>query len=231
MIEAVEASLRRLQTDYIDLYQLHQVDEATPLEEIVRTMDDLVRSGKVRYLGVSNYPAWRIALMLGIAEARGCERLISDQPRYNILFRDIENEIVPLCLHEGVGIMAYNPLAGGFLTGRYQKGQNPDEGTRFTLQRAGAMYQQRYWHEAQFDVVEEMKAFFAPRGKSLAQVAAAWVLKRPGVTCAILGASRVDQIKETLGAVDLALDPEEQQICDDAWFKLPRPTDPTVATR
>ena len=231
ILEAAEASLRRLQTDYIDLYQMHSVDETTPLEEIVRALDDLVRSGKVRYVGVSNYPAWRIALMLGIADRRGWERLASDQPRYNLLFREIEHEIVPLCQHEGVGILAYNPLAGGFLTGRYRKGQEPLEGTRFGLARAGRLYQERYWQEAQFDAVEALRGFFGQRGRSLAEVALAWVLGRPDITSAILGASRAEQLRETLPAIDLQMSDEELEFCEQVWFRIPRSPNPSVATR
>lgn len=231
VLQAVDASLRRLQTDYIDLYQMHQVDVTTPLEEIAGTLDDLVRTGKVRYVGVSNYPGWRIALMLGIADRRGWERLASDQPRYNLLFREIEHEIVPLCRQEGVGILPYNPLAGGFLTGRYRKGQEPEQGTRFTLERAGRFYQERYWHDTQFDAVEELRRFFDERGRSLAQVALAWVLGRPGVTSAILGASKAEQLRETLPAVDLELTDEELAFCDQIWYRIPRSSNPAVATR
>jgi aryl-alcohol dehydrogenase-like predicted oxidoreductase len=231
IIHAVEASLVRLQTDYIDLYQMHQVDETTPLEEIAGTLDDLVRQGKVRYVGVSNYPAWRIALMLGVAERLGWVRPASNQPRYNLLYREIENEIVPLCRHEGVGLLAYNPLAGGFLTGRYEKGQEPEEGTRFTLPGAGEMYRRRYWQDAYFDAVAAFRAFFEPRGRPLAQVALKWVLSRPGVTSAILGASRAEQMGDTLPAIELQLTVEEIAFCDDLWYRIPRPRDPFVASR
>jgi aryl-alcohol dehydrogenase-like predicted oxidoreductase len=231
ILQAVDASLRRLQTDYIDLYQMHQVDETTPLEEIARTLDDLVRAGKVRYVGVSNYPAWRIALMLGIADRYGWERLASDQPRYNMLFREIEHEVVPLCRQEGVGILPYNPLAGGLLTGRYRKGQEPEQGTRFTLDRAGRFYRERYWHDAQFDAVEELRRFFDQRERSLAQVALAWVLGRPGISSTILGASRAQQLRETLPAVDLEMTDEELAFCDQIWYRIPRSSNPAVATR
>jgi aryl-alcohol dehydrogenase-like predicted oxidoreductase len=221
ILQAVDASLRRLQTDYIDLYQMHRVDETTPMEETLRTLDDLVRAGKARYVGVSNYPAWRIALMLGIADRYGWERPASVQPRYNLLFRGIEDEIVPLCQHAGLGILPYNPLAGGFLTGRYQKGTEPEEGTRFALPRAGQMYRQRYWHDAQFEAVERLRDFFKPQGRSLAQVALAWVIGRPGITSTILGASRAEQLSETLPAVDLKLTDQEVAFCDQIWQGLP----------
>jgi aryl-alcohol dehydrogenase-like predicted oxidoreductase len=231
VLQAVDASLSRLQTDYIDLYQMHQLDETTPMEEIVRTLDDLVRAGKVRYVGVSNYPAWRIALMLGIADRHAWERLASVQPRYNLLLREIEDELVPLCQHAGVGIIAYNPLAGGFLTGRYRKGQEPEEGTRFALPRAGRIYRQRYWYDAQFDAVERLRDFFGPRQRSLAQVALAWALGRPGITSAILGASRAEQLRETLPAVELKLTDEELAFCDQIWYGIPRSPNPAVTTR
>jgi aryl-alcohol dehydrogenase-like predicted oxidoreductase len=191
----------------------------------MRTLDDLVRWGKVRYIGVSNWTAWRMALAIGLSEKRGWERIVCDQPRYNILYREIESEIVPLCQDQGIGIIAYNPLAGGFLTGKHQKGAEPEEGTRFTLRRAGANYRQRYWHDAQFDAVEEMKEFFTPRGRSLAQVATSWVMNQPGITSAILGASRAEQIVESLGAVDVTLDDEELAFCNDIWLQLPRQTE------
>jgi aryl-alcohol dehydrogenase-like predicted oxidoreductase len=214
ILQAVDASLTRLQMDYIDLYQMHRVDETTPMEETLRTLDDLVRVGKVRYVGVSNYPAWRIALMLGIADRHGWELLASVQPRYNLLFRDIEEEIAPLCQHAGLGILPYNPLAGGFLTGRYKKGAEPEEGTRFTLPRAGQIYRQRYWHDAQFEAVDRLRDFFEPRGRSLAQVALAWVLDQPGITSTILGASRAEQLEQTLPAVALKLSAEELAFCN-----------------
>lgn len=232
IMSAVEGSLRRLQTDYIDLYQMHQVDYSTPLEETVRALSDLVQSGKVRYIGVSNYPAWRMALMLGMAREHGWHAIVSDQPRYNMLYREIETEILPLARDQGIGIMAYNPLAGGFLSGRYVKGQDWQEGTRFGLAGgSGENYRKRYWQDAQFDAVRELQDFFSARGRSLAQVAISWVLNRPGITSAIVGASRVEQIRETLPAVDLQLDEEELAFCNEAWFKIPRPSDPELSAR
>jgi aryl-alcohol dehydrogenase-like predicted oxidoreductase len=169
--------------------------------------------------------------MLGIANRHGWERLASEQPRYNLLHRHIEAELVPLCEHAGLGIVAYNPLAGGFLAGRYRKGQEPEEGTRFTLPRAGQIYQQRYWHEAHFDAVQRLRDFFGPRERSLAQVAVAWVLGRPGITSAILGASCAEQLSETLPAVELELADDELAFCDQIWYGIPRSSNPAVATR
>ena len=148
---AVDESLRRLGTDVIDLYQVHAFDPVTPIEETLRALDDVVRSGKVRYIGCSNYPAWRLGEALATSDRLGIARYDSLQPRYNLLYRDIETELLPLARAAGLGVIVYNPLAGGFLSGKYQAGETPREGTRFTLGGAGRMYQARYWHDAQFD--------------------------------------------------------------------------------
>jgi aryl-alcohol dehydrogenase-like predicted oxidoreductase len=228
---AVEASLQRLQTDYLDLYQVHWPDPQTPIEETLLALNDLVRSGKVRYIGCSNFPAWRLATALWTSDKLNIARFDCDQPRYNILYREIENEILPLCQEQGLGVIAYNPLAGGFLTGRYQANQTVQDGTRFGLQRAGELYQKRYWQTAQFEAVEELRQFFAGRNKPLAQVALAWVLGQPAITSAILGASKPEQLKESIKAVELKLDEEEKQVCNSIWYRLPRLEDPAVALR
>ena len=147
---ACEASLRRLKVDHVDLYQAHFPDPETPLDETLRAFEDLVRSGKVRYIGCSNYAAWQIALGLGMSEREGWARFDCLQPRYNILYREIETEILPLCRDQGLGVIVYNPLAGGLLTGKYQPGDPPIPGTRFTLGAAGEMYRDRYWRAAEF---------------------------------------------------------------------------------
>jgi len=231
IVSAIEASLRRLKTDYLDLYQTHQPDAETPIEETLAALDDLVHRGLVRYLGSSNYPAHLLAKALWTSDKHGYARYESNQPRYNILYREIENEIVPLCRAEEVGLIVYNPLAGGFLTGRYQPGQEVSEGTRFSLNQAGKFYQQRYWQSAQFEAVENLKHFFAARGRSLTEVALAWVLAQPGVTCAILGASRAEQLEQSLPGIAIQLSAEELAFCDQIWFDLPRLKDPTVALR
>lgn len=222
IIKAVDDSLRRLQTDYIDLYQTHSPDPDTPLEETLRALDDLVRQGKVRYLGCSNYPAWQVALAVGVSAAHDWSRFDCVQPRYNLLYRDIEAELLPLCRDQGIGIIPYNPLAGGFLTGKYATLGTPVAGTRFSLGKTGEIYRERYWQQAQFEAVEELKKFFAPRGKSLAQVAVAWVLAQPGITSAIVGASKPEQLDESLAAAELTLDPTELEACNLAWLRLPR---------
>lgn len=226
VMQAVEDSLRRLGTDYLDLYQPHSPDPDTPLDETLRALDDLVRQGKVRYLGCSNYPAWQLALALGTSVHHGWARFDSVQPRYNLLFRDIEAELLPLCRDQGIGVIAYNPLAGGFLSGKYRAGDQPAPGTRFSLGKTGDLYRNRYWQQAQFEAVEELRQYFTPRGRSLVQVAVAWVLAQPGVTSAIVGASRPEQLDESMAAVELALDAPEREICNLAWYHLPRPVKP-----
>ncbi len=223
ILNAVEDSLRRLRTDYIDLYQSHSPDPETPLEETMRAFDDLVRQGKVRYVGCSNYPAWQVALSRGICDRLNLARYDCVQPRYNLLYREIEAELLPLCRSEGLGVIVYNPLAGGFLSGKYQSLDKPVPGTRFTLGKAGDLYRDRYWHQAQLEAVEQLRQFFAPRGKSLVRVAVAWVLAQPGITSAIVGGSRPEQLDESLSAVDVTLDVEELEACNLAWFSLPRP--------
>lgn len=231
IIYACEQSLRRLQTDYIDLYQVHWPDLSTPIEETLRALDDLVHAGKVRYIGCSNYPAWQLAAALWTSDMQGLARFESVQPRYNLLFRMIEDELVPLCQAHEVGIIVYNPLAGGVLTGRYRQGQPIEPGTRFGLKNAGDLYQRRYWSETAFKVVESLTSFFEPRGKRLTHVALSWVLAQPGITCALVGASRPEQLAESLQGVDMVLDAQERQACDDAWYRLPRERDPLLARR
>jgi 1-deoxyxylulose-5-phosphate synthase len=223
ILQAVEDSLRRLQTDYIDLYQPHLPDPETPLEETLWALDDLVRQGKVRYLGCSNYSAWQMALALGKSAQHGWARFESVQPRYNLLYREIESELMPLCRDQGVGVIAYNPLAGGFLTGRYQSLEAPPPGSRFSLGGAtGPLYRERYWQQAQLDAVQELQKSLGRRGRSLTQVAVAWVLAQPGITSAIVGASKPEQLDQSLGAVDLRLEQDELEACNAAWYRLPR---------
>jgi aryl-alcohol dehydrogenase-like predicted oxidoreductase len=231
IMQAVEDSLRRLKTDYIDLYQMHSPDLETPIEETLRALDDLVHQGKVRYVGCSNYQAWQLATALWTSDKYNLVRFESDQPRYNILYREIENEILPLCRAHDLGVITYNPLAGGFLTGRYKPGQEVEQGTRFGLHQAGKLYQNRYWQTVQFEAVEELKKFFTPRDRSLTHVALAWVLAQSGVTSAILGASSPEQLTDSLQGVDQTLDKEEMDFCNSIWFRLPRLDNPAIALR
>ena len=232
---AIDESLRRLQTDYVDLYQVHAPDFDTPIDETLRALDDLVRQGKVRYIGCSNFQGWLLAKALWESDKAGLARFDCVQPRYNMLFREIENELLPLCRDQGVGVIPYNPLAGGFLTGKHlssRADQAPAENTRFALGgRAGQMYKQRYWQEAQFAAVAHLQEFFQARNKPLAQVAIAWVLARPEITSPIVGATSPEQLRQSLPAIDMELDAEEMAVCDDMWFELPRLKNPAVALR
>ncbi len=179
VLDAIDASLRRLGTDYVDLYQLHFDDESTPIDETLEALDLVVRSGKARYVGCSNFLAYRLARAIGRSEARGLVRFDSVQPRYNLLFRQIERELLPLCAEEGVGVIPYNPLAGGLLTGKHAAASPPTEGTRFTLGSAGDIYQDRYWHEREHATVEALGPLAREAGCSMTTLAVAWVLAHP----------------------------------------------------
>jgi len=222
ILAACEASLRRLRTDYIDLYQSHMPDPETPIDETLRAFDDLVRSGKVRYVGCSNYATWQLALALGTSEREKWARYDCVQPRYNLLYREIESELLPLCRDQGVGVIVYNPLAGGLLTGKHNPDAPPEPGTRFTLGASGVLYRDRYWHATQFEAVSTLRDYFRGRGIDLATAGVAWVLAQPGVTAAIVGASRPEQLDATLAATDLTLDADALAVCDSVWWTLPR---------
>ncbi len=223
ILASCEASLRRLKTDYIDLYQAHSPDPDTPIDETLRAFDDLVRSGKVRYVGCSNYRAWQLALALGTSEKLGLARYDCFQPRYNLLHREIEDEVLPICRDQGVGVIAYNPLAGGFLTGKYANPEeSPPPNTRFTLGVSGDLYRERYWQSAQFEAVDALKKHFDTKGMKLTTVAIAWTLDQNGITSAIVGASRPEQLRDTLAALEMKLDPEDLAACDSAWWSLPK---------
>nr|WP_277396688.1 aldo/keto reductase [Pandoraea nosoerga] len=217
LLDAIDASLRRLGTDYVDLYQLHSDDTDTPIDETLEALDTIVKSGKARYIGVSNYLAYRLARALGRADVLRVARFVSVQPRYNLLFRQIERELLPLASEEALAVIPYNPLAGGLLTGKYRHDATPSEG-RFTatVGKAGAMYQQRYWHEREFETIETLKGIASEAGESLTRLSLAWVLANPVVTSAIIGASRVEQLTETLGTIDYALDAELKAKLDEA---------------
>lgn len=218
VLDAVEGSLRRLQTDYIDLYQLHSPDPDTPIDETLGALDHLVRSGKVRYVGCSNYLAYQVARAIGRSETLGLARFDSVQPRYNLLFRQIERELLPLCAQEGIGVIPYNPIAGGLLSGKHNPNAAPPEGTRFTLGRAAQNYQQRYWHEREFATVEALRPLAEQAGVSLVTLAVAWVLANPAVTAPIIGASRADQLDASLAAATFKLSDDLRDKLDELTY-------------
>jgi aryl-alcohol dehydrogenase-like predicted oxidoreductase len=217
LLDAIDASLKRLNTDYVDLYQLHSDDRETPLDETLEALDTIVRHGKARYIGVSNFLAYRLALALGRSDTLRLARFVSVQPRYNLLFRQIERELLPLASDENLAVIPYNPLAGGLLTGKHRHDAAPSEG-RFTatVGKAGEMYTQRYWHEREFQTIEKLKGIAGETGASLAKTSLAWVLANPAVTSAIIGASRPEQLTDTLAAIDLTLEPELKAKLDEA---------------
>ncbi|MFM1753045.1 MAG: hypothetical protein RL119_2007 [Actinomycetota bacterium] len=218
IMRSVEASLRRLGTDYIDLYQVHSWDTETPIDETMSALDDLVRSGKVRYLGCSNFLAYQLARAIGRSEVLMTARFDSVQPRYNMLFRENERELFPLCEEENVAVIPYNPLAGGFLSGKHTRGE-PTAGGRFTLGYAAGRYQERYWHDRMFDTVDTLRTLAAEAGVSLPTLALQWVLANPVITAPIIGASRPDQLVDVVAAVGSPIDPELKQRIDTLTYE------------
>jgi aryl-alcohol dehydrogenase (NADP+) len=215
IMDAVDASLRRLQTDHVDLYQIHFPDPRTPIDETMAAMDDLVASGKVRYIGCSNFDAWRLARANGIAAANGLRRFDSVQPRYSLLFRSYEQDLFELCDLDDIAVIPYNPLAGGLLTGKHRQDAGPAENTRFSLGTAAERYQARYWQDQQFATVEGFRAIAAEAGIDMAELAIAWVLANPVITSPIIGASKPEQLDAGLAAVDRTLDDDLLTALDD----------------
>lgn len=224
VLASIEASLRRLQTDTIDLFQVHAFDPETPLEETLRALDDAARAGKIRYAGCSNFHAWELGKASLAAAALGIPGFVCTQPRYNALHRDIELDLLPLCADRGIGVIVFNPLAGGLLTGKHKPEAPPIAGGRFSQEHgaSGETYRRRYWKEDSLHAVARLHAFFQERGKSLATAAVAWVLRRPEMTAAIVGASQAEQLDATLAASGFSLADDEARALDDLWFALPR---------
>jgi aryl-alcohol dehydrogenase (NADP+) len=226
ILDAIDASLRRLRTDYIDLYQLHADDPKTPLDETLDALDSLVRAGKVRYIGVSNFLAYRLARSLGRSDVRRVARYVSVQPRYSLLFREFERELFPLAAEEGLAVIPYNPLAGGMLSGKHKFDKGPSEGTRFALGTAATLYQNRYWHERIFTTVSDFVGIANEAGMSPVTLAISWVLANPVITSPIIGASRADQLQASTAAADVTLAPEIKQRLDDLTAEYRRGDSP-----
>jgi aryl-alcohol dehydrogenase-like predicted oxidoreductase len=211
ILEHIDRSLQKLQTDYLDLYQIHYYDPFTPLEETLRTMDYLVQQGKVRYLGCSNFAAWQVAEAMGTARALGVEPLVSVEPEYSMLKRAIEKELLPCCTRYNVGILPYFPLASGFLTGKYRRGQPPETGTRFAAQTQRAA---TILTPENFDVLEQLETFAAARSRPLVELAFAWLLAHPQVGSVIAGATTPEQITANVKAADWHLSADEMAELD-----------------
>ncbi len=205
LLNAVEASLRRLQSDYIDLYQIHRWDPTTPIEETLRTLADLVRAGKLRYIGASNFAAWQLARANLLAELRGWEPFITIQPHYHMFERSIEAELIPYCNEYQVGILPYFPLAGGFLTGKYKRGESAPTGSR----GESSTYVQDYMTDANFTRIERLGAWAQERDRSLGELAHAWLLAQPQVSSVISGATSLEQVRANAKAGDWRLTAEE----------------------
>ena len=220
ILQAVENSLRRLGTDYLDIYYAHHPDPTTPIDETLRAFDSLVQQGKVRYAACSNYRAGQLVRGLAVSEQRNLARFDCIQTVYNLITRDIETELLPTCADEGVGVVVYNPLAAGLLTGKHKATEPPPPDTRFGQ---NPMYLERYWSPVNFTVVEHLKQIALANNRKPAQFALAWVLGNPGIASAIVGASSAAQLAENLGALDVKLSPEETKACDDVWLELRPP--------
>lgn len=218
MEKAIEASLKRLQTDYVDLYYLHWPDYDTPIEETLGAMDALVRAGKVRYPAVSNFAAWQVAEIHCLCNKSGYKAPPVSQPMYNLLARGIEEEYLPFCKKFEVAVVPYNPLAGGLLTGKHSSKAGPMEGTRFDK---NDLYLRRYWHDDYFAAVEELKTIAQEAGKTLVELSLQWLLSQPVVDSVILGASRPEQLAENLRACEGGpLDESTLDRCDVVWKRL-----------
>ena len=223
IIDAVEGSLRRLGTDYIDIYYAHRWDTATPIDETLRALDDLVHQGKVRYIGCSNYLVWQLCKALWVSDLFNIARYDCTQPPYNLITRGIEDEFLPLCTNEGVGVCVYNPLAGGMLTGKHDLSKPPAEGTRFSNQKMGKMYSERYWVESNFKAVARIKELTQQHNRRMAQFALAWILNNRSITSVICGSNSIKQLEENVGAVDITLTDDELKTCDEIWNELRPP--------
>ena len=210
ILDAVKASLKRLQLDHIDLYQIHGFDPATPIEETVRALDLLVRQGHVRYVGVSNWAAWQIVKALGIAERLGLSRFESLQAYYTVAGRDLERELIPMLASEGVGLMVWSPLAGGLLSGKFGRDRKAEDGSRRSKFDFPPVDRDRA-----FDCIDAMRPIAQAHGVSVAQIALAWLLHQPQVTSVIVGAKRPDQLADNLAATQVALSADELRALDE----------------
>jgi aryl-alcohol dehydrogenase (NADP+) len=213
IMSAIDASLRRLGLDYIDLYQIHRLDPATPFEETLEALHDLVKSGKVRYIGASSMFSWQFAKMLHISESHGWTRFVSMQPHYNLVYREEEREMLPLCIDEGIGVIPWSPLARGFLAGNRTRDKQGDTSRAQTDDYAHQMY----YTDSDFTIVERVVELAKRRGVAAAQIALAWILHRPGVTAPIVGASKLDQLEQSIAAVDLELSAEELAFLEEPY--------------
>ena len=217
LMASIDASLRRLGTDYVDLYQVHRYDAGTPIEETLRALDDIVRAGKVRYVGASSMAAWQFARALYLADAHGWSRFVSMQNHYNLVYREEEREMLPLCRAEGIGVIPWSPLARGFLAGNRRTSDRGDTARAKSDEFAHRLY----YTDADFRIVDRAVALAGRRGVNPAQVALAWLLHQPGVTAPIIGASKMEQLEQAVAAVDLTLSPDERHELEELYQPHP----------
>jgi aryl-alcohol dehydrogenase-like predicted oxidoreductase len=206
IFEAIDGSLRRLGTDYVDLYQIHRFDRETPIEETMEALHDVVKSGKARHIGASSMYAWQFAKMQDVAARHGWTRFVSMQNHYNLIYREEEREMIPLCLDQGVGVIPWSPLARGFLSGNRRRGERGGDTTRA---RSDAYAIDMYYEEADFDVLDRVVSLAGEKGVKPAQIALAWLLHKPGVSAPIVGASKMSHLDDALAALEITLSPQE----------------------
>lgn len=213
IIEQCEASLRRLKTDWIDLYQVHRPQPDVPIDETLRALDDLVRSGKVRYIGSSTFAAWQLVESLWVAKEYGLERFVCEQPPYNLLDRRIERELLPMAQAYGFGIIPWSPLAGGLLTGKYRRNAPPPEDSRYANLDANPLYRRRM-NDAIWDVIEPLESLAREKGTTISRFALAWCIHQPGVTSPIIGPRTMEQLEDNLGALEVTITDEDRKAID-----------------
>ncbi|MXW35346.1 MAG: aldo/keto reductase [Acidobacteria bacterium] len=223
LFDAIDASLRRLGTDYVDLYQIHRFDPHTPIEETLEALNDIVRAGKARYIGASSMYAWQFGQMLQVSERHGWARFVSMQNHYNLVYREEEREMLPLCRAEGIGIIPWSPLARGFLAGNRERSGGPEEskGGGTLRARTDEYAQSLYYADSDFRVVDRVVELARRRGITPAQIALAWILRQPGVTAPIIGVTKIEQLVDAVAALDVALDDEECRRLEEPY--LPHP--------
>lgn len=213
IIEQCEASLRRLKTDWIDLYQIHRPQPDIPIDETLRALDDLVRSGKVRYIGTSTFAAWQLVESLWVSKEYGLERFVCEQPPYNLLDRRIERELLPMARAYGFGIIPWSPLAGGLLTGKYSRNAPPPPDSRYANLDANPMYRRRM-NDAIWDVIEPLEALAREKSTTISRLSLAWCMHQPGVTSPIIGPRTMEQLEDNLAALDVVITDDDRQAID-----------------
>ena len=221
IMEAIDASLKRLGTDYVDLYQIHRFDYETPIEETIEALSDVVKAGKALYIGASSMHAWQFMKMLGLQRANNLAAFVSMQPHYNLVYREEEREMIPLCQTEGVGVIPWSPLARGFLTGSRKADDNPKKqgAANAETSRAGSdeFAHMLYYRDQDFEIVERVAAVAKKHGKPMAQIALAWVLAKPGITAPIIGASKPTHLDDAVAALSVKLDAEDMKTLEESY--------------